>query len=138
MQRKWFGLGACLSIFGLVGCATISPGAASSGAIGCAEKDIRISNDDLGLSTRTWQAECSGKRYFCSGTAGTPNHVSCTLANDTPAVATSTEAAARVDALAATQPVAAAQPCPPVESGCAYDTQCKGERICRDHQCVDP
>jgi hypothetical protein len=113
----------------LVNCATISPRAASSGAIGCAEKDITISNDDGGLSSRTWQAKCNGKRYFCSGTAGPPNHVSCTLANNTPAPTPAPTAA---------PPAPAAQPAPVAETGCAYDTQCKDDRVCRDHQCVDP
>ena len=101
-------------IASLGACATISPGAASSGAIGCAEHDIKISDDDEGLSTRTWKAECHGKRYFCSGTAGPPNHVSCTQDN-----------------------TAAQQASPPRSEGCQYDGQCKGSRVCRDHQCVD-
>lgn len=33
---------------------------------------------------------------------------------------------------------ASAPSTPPVPAGCTYDTQCKGERICRDGTCVDP
>jgi hypothetical protein len=105
-------LGVCLLVASSA-CATISPKAASSGAIGCAQADIKISDDDGGMSTRTWKAECHGKRYFCSGTAGPPNHVSCTQDNT------------------------AAREVATPEQGCQYDTQCKGNRVCRDHQCVD-
>ncbi|HEX2674469.1 MAG TPA: hypothetical protein VHM25_26520 [Polyangiaceae bacterium] len=71
------------------------------------------------MSTRSWKAECHGKRYFCSGTAGPPNHVSCTQDN------------------ASALPVAPTAAPAPAPEGCQFDTQCKGSRVCREHQCVD-
>lgn len=100
----------------LAGCVSLP--AYTSGQIGCAEKDITIVDDEPGLFTRTWTAECHGKRYFCTGHGGGNNstpQVSCKAEEEAPRPA---------------QPAAA--------SGCTSDAQCKGERICRAGVCVDP
>jgi hypothetical protein len=102
----------------LVGCVSLP--AVTSGQIGCAEKDITIIDDQEGLFTRTWTAECHGKRYFCSGHGGGNNstpQVSCKAAEEAPP---------------------AAQTPPAAAGGCTSDAQCKGARICRSGVCVDP
>jgi hypothetical protein len=97
--------------------------AASSGQIGCAEADITITDDSTGWSSRTWTAECHGKRFFCSAiqTGKNQNQVNC-----------EEEADQVVDSRAA--PPAAAS----TANGCQYDTQCKGDRVCVNGACVAP
>ena len=98
--------------------------AASSGQIGCAEKDIVITDDKVGWSSRTWTAQCHGKRFFCSSvsTGKAQSQVDC-KEETAPSKPPATAAAA-----------SSARP----SGGCEYDTQCKGDRICRDGQCVEP
>jgi hypothetical protein len=110
---------------GAAACASIP--AVTSGQIGCAERDIVITDDEVGWATRTWTAECHGKRYFCSAHGGGGNstpQVSCTPANDQPTPT----------AVVASAPAAA----PAAKDGCKFDTQCKGDRVCRDGACADP
>jgi len=40
--------------------------AASTGQIGCSEDQITISDDAVNVGSRTWTAECGGRRYFCT------------------------------------------------------------------------
>lgn len=39
---------------------------ASSGQVGCPADEIAISNDKVGLGTRTWTATCRGETFYCS------------------------------------------------------------------------
>lgn len=97
-----------------VGCASLE--SVTSGQIGCAESDITISNDEQGWNSRTWTAECHGKTYYCSGQGGgkyNSGQVSCAEAEGE---------VARKDQQ---------------RVGCHYDTQCKGDRVCRRGECVD-
>ena len=112
----------------LFGCASLE--SASSGQIGCAEQDITITEDEMGIGTRTWVARCHGRRFFCSAVEGT--QVSCKEAIDEPRTRQHGDRGELV------RRPAAPPPAEPVESGCQYDTQCKGDRICDDGECVTP
>jgi hypothetical protein len=115
--KLWLGA-LIVAAGGTVACGTLQ--SASSGQIGCAEEDIKITNDSVGWSTRTWTAECHGKRFFCSAvqTGKEQSQVNCKEDTTT--------------ASAPPAPVAAA------ENGCKYDTQCKGDRVCVKGECVAP
>lgn len=82
----------------------------------------------------TWTASCRGNTYYCSAvsTGKDSEQISCRQAVVKSSAATAPSAAAS----GATSGGAAA----PAEAagGCQYDTQCKGERICKAGQCVDP
>ncbi len=107
---------ASLLIAGVAGC-EYNLAAVSSGQIGCAESDITISGDTSEYHTRTWIADCNGKSYYCSATGGGHSLVvSCHLPESTSRPASP----------------------PPQATGCTYDTQCKGDRICKAGRCVDP
>jgi hypothetical protein len=114
MTRVLFVLAALCS---LAGCATLEQ--TTSGQIGCPQDEIVILEDKQGWATRSWTAECRGKRYYCSAVGGESVDVSC---NEDTASAGGGEAAAA----------------PSVGVGCSYDTQCKGDRICVQGQCVSP
>jgi hypothetical protein len=43
----------------------------SSGAIGCPREEISVRDGRSGFSSRSWVAECRGRTYYCSGSAGT-------------------------------------------------------------------
>ena len=103
-------------VFGVEACGNLR--AASSGEVGCAENDIKITEDHGGFGERTWVAECNGKHYFCS-IAGGETVVHC-----------------KEDA--AEQGVATQAPpaTPAAVTGCQYDTQCKGDRVCVKGACV--
>jgi len=113
----------CVSI---TGCATLP--ILSSGQVGCPSEEIQIANDEQGWATRTWTAECRGKLYYCtafsSGQQGSTQVACKEKADSAPATAPT--------------PMAAPAPASPVSSGCQYDTQCKGERVCRSGRCEDP
>jgi hypothetical protein len=98
-----------------LGCASLE--SVTSGHIGCSATDITIIDDSPGWNTRSWTAECHGKLYYCFGTSGNSSQISCKPAEDD-------------DSEAVAAPV---QP-----AGCQYDTQCKGDRICRERACVEP
>jgi len=75
-----------MSLLGLTltGCAA-NLAAASSGQLGCPEHDITISDDtDDYRGTRTWTAECGGRRYFCSAVliTNTSGQLNCTEQTD--------------------------------------------------------
>jgi hypothetical protein len=108
-----------LSLLGACGGSVVGP---TSGQIGCAEKDITITDDEMGWSSRTWKAECHGKTYFCSAHQSAEHgaQVSCKEANTK---------------IADSEPKGKKEA---AKSGCEYDTQCKGDRICSKGACVDP
>jgi hypothetical protein len=97
----------------IAGCASHLP-TWTSGQIGCPVDEVVITNEDTVWSTRTWTARCRGKTYSCSEhSEGQANaHVACKENRD--------------EALEA----------PPTV--CQFDTQCRGNRQCRDGQCVAP
>lgn len=114
-------LGAAVILAGVVtGCGSLR--AATSGQIGCAEDDIVITDDSPGWSSRTWTAQCHGKRYFCSAvsTGKDTSQVTCKRDNEEEAGATASPAT------------------PPAAAGCQYDAQCKGDRVCVSGKCVAP
>jgi hypothetical protein len=51
----------------LTSCANLQ--AVSSPKIGCPQEEIHISNDDSGWGSRTWTADCRGRRFFCGATS---------------------------------------------------------------------
>ena len=58
-----------------LGFATLTAGcyslpAATSGQIGCAEKDITIADEEQNFGSKTWTATCEGKTYYCSAVGG--------------------------------------------------------------------
>lgn len=106
----------------LGGCTTLAD--VSAGEVGCAPSEIVISNENTTFGGRTWSAECNGQLYHCSshgGGEGSTAQISCAPAGGggTPAAATTPPGGANAPA------------------GCQYDTQCKGDRICKDGECVD-
>jgi hypothetical protein len=129
VQLGWRGFVGCACIAaGLAGCASLQ--SASSGQVGCAEQDIKISDDKTGWDTRTWTAECHGKKFYCSALGNNQStQVSCKEAAD----------GSRPAAEAAVSPAASPAATPAtVTPGCQYDTQCKGDRVCVKRECVDP
>lgn len=64
-----------LVVVGLLAACGANLQSASSGKVGCAPREITISDDDGGWGTRTWTASCHGKRFFCSATG--ENAISC-------------------------------------------------------------
>jgi hypothetical protein len=110
---------------------------ASSGQIGCPSDEITITDKSRGWSSVTWTASCRGNTYYCSAvsTGKDSEQISCkqavaksnaaTAASATASTASSGGAAAPAEAAAST-------------GGCQYDAQCKGERICKAGECVDP
>lgn len=108
-MRALVGLTALATLGGCVSLPKVT-----SGQIGCPEEQIRISQEDTSINVQTWTATCRGQTYFCSSSGngqGTPQ-VACKEAQASTRTSTA--------------------------SGCAYDTQCKGDRICRAGTCVDP
>ena len=106
-----------LPLLALAGCFNLA--AASSGQIGCPANDISITNDEAGFAIRTWTAQCRGQTYFCSSQGRGPQ-ISCAPAMvPPPGVPAPTGVVLKGE-------------------GCQYDTQCKGDRVCRDRLCVDP
>ena len=84
----------------------------TAGAIGCTEDEITLRGAQriVGAGATSWVAECHGREFVCSASTS----VNCTERQTATKVA------------------------PPLVAGCAYDTQCKGDRICRAGACVDP
>ena len=91
------------------------------GQIGCAEQDIAIVDDNSGWGTRTWTATCQGKTYFCSSHGGGQHSTAQVSCKENGGGA-----------------APAAPAAPAAASGCQYDTQCKGDRVCKAGSCVDP
>jgi hypothetical protein len=102
------------SSFALVcvfGCANLT--SISSGQIGCPPEEIRIMEEESGWVSRTWVAECRGRRFYCAEvSAGDSAQFDC--AEETSAIDTSSE------------------------PGCQFDTQCRGDRICETGKCSSP
>jgi hypothetical protein len=91
---------------------------ATSGEIGCAQSDIRIYDDEATFNSRTWVATCHDRTFYCTGLGGRAGGISC-----------------KEDVAA--QPVAAPT-ASAANRGCQSDDQCKGERLCKRGECVDP
>ena len=87
----------------------------SSGAVGCPADQITISDEDRGYNDMSWKATCRGRTYYCSG--GLDQSTTCTP---------------ETSGGSAPAPAAAAP------TGCAYDAQCKGDRVCVEGACVAP
>jgi hypothetical protein len=119
---------------GALSCSSLQ--SVSSGHIGCAEKDIVITNDDRAWAARTWTAECHGKRFFCSAIQTGKDQMQVNCREETP------KAGPPGVASAPSAPIAPSGPPPEPKAtapgGCQFDTQCKGERICVSGQCVEP
>jgi hypothetical protein len=104
---------ACIPLLvGIAGCASLQD--ATSGQIGCAASDIKITNDASGWNTRTWTAQCHGHTYYCSAIR---DKVDCKKPDEE---TTTNDSDRTTD-----------------ESGCHFDAQCKGDRVCRNGDCVD-
>lgn len=58
-------LGRAALLLASVGCTEALKGP-TSGQIGCAEREITITEDSHGQYARTWTAECRGQTYYCS------------------------------------------------------------------------
>lgn len=96
---------------------------ATAGQVGCYPGEISVTNQQYEPTGSMWTAECRGRRYLCTSTVnttvwgpqtyGSGAQVSCALdyQGPTPGLA---------------------------PGGCAYDTQCKGDRICQRGVCVEP
>jgi hypothetical protein len=86
----------------------------SSGHLGCPPGEIMIRDfrRDMGFS---WTASCRGRVYYCSFVG---NSSRCTPRASTAPRPNRSQTASR--------------------GGCQYDTQCKGDRVCRGSRCVDP
>ncbi len=107
---KWVGM-LVLALGGVVGCANLT--SVTSGQIGCPPEEIQILEEDSGWNTKTWVAECRGKRFHCTEvSAGNSAQFDCT------------EEAAETGIAP--------------EPGCEFDTQCKGDRICEQGNCISP
>jgi hypothetical protein len=116
----------------LGGCASLE--SVSSGQVGCAEQDITISNDEGGLGTRTWVATCHGKRFFCSAVAG-GNGASQVSCKEEVVEGREKQPGDRGEVVRRPKP---SPPAESADSGCQFDTQCKGDRICDHGECVAP
>jgi hypothetical protein len=131
-MAAWVGIAFAASAMTLGGCGSLE--AASSGQIGCAEEDIAISNDEGGIGTRTWVASCHGKKFFCSAVAGSESaQVSCKEALRGERRRTFNEGEGEM-----VRRREAPQPSEPAVTGCQFDTQCKGDRVCDDGECIRP
>jgi len=95
---------------------------ATAGVIGCPAEEIAISNFKR-RGGATWDAECRGRSYVCSGISG----------GESIQVACAEDASTTV-----AEPTAGGEVAPPAPDGCVYDTQCKGDRICEEGRCVSP
>ena len=111
------------SLLGLVGCTHGSSlRSRSAGDLHCPANDLKIYH----LDDRSYRVIGCGQEVVyvstCDGAAGTVGR-SCTwLANEN-----------------ITQANARAAPAPNTTvPGCSFDTQCKGDRVCVDRQCVTP
>lgn len=113
-------LGACASLQSV-----------SSGQVGCPESEVTISDDKPGWGTRTWIAECRGKRYFCSAHGGGENSTAQVSCKEDNRDATETASAASTASAAKAASKDAAPP------GCQFDTQCKGDRVCVSGVCSE-
>ena len=90
----------------------------TSGQIGCPASEITITDDRAGFNEREWTAQCHERTYYCSAAGGgRSSSISCKESSDASGSEASTSAKA---------------------AGCTYDTQCKGDRVCKAGQCVEP
>ena len=67
-NRTSIGVAVCLAVLALSGC--MSHEGRTSGIIGCPVDEVKISNQQRQFQTITWQAECRGKTFYCTGDSG--------------------------------------------------------------------
>lgn len=115
------GVGLCLPGCGLA--------YLTSREVDCSPSEIQISNEQRNWfgGRRSWTAVCRGVTYRCTSRTTTSTG------------STSTSATATAVACIA-QPVAVSPVSAPFRAptGCSYDTQCKGNRVCHRGECVNP
>lgn len=58
---------------GCVATTTADLARVTSGQIGCPVPAIAISDDSVGVGSRTWTARCGERTYYCSGVVGGPD-----------------------------------------------------------------
>lgn len=72
---------ACIAFLTLAGTGCTTTGALqtyTSGQIGCPADQIRITDEKMHLGSKTWTAQCMGKRFYCTGAgSGTGVQVAC-------------------------------------------------------------
>src|SRR5690349_11397999 len=108
-------------------CAAFGYGGLSAEHVGCKAREVVVTDVQPHGSSTSWTATCHGKSYACGGDVeGTVACRENVVGARAPAVSTPP---------AAPPPVA---PPPAPTTGCQYDTQCKGERICVQGACVNP
>lgn len=75
--QRAFWIAVAIIAIGTSGCASLR--SATSGQVGCAEDEIAITKYNASLGSRTWTAECRGKRFYCSvvETGAQQSQVSC-------------------------------------------------------------
>ncbi|MCA9643054.1 MAG: hypothetical protein KC492_20290 [Myxococcales bacterium] len=117
---------------------------ATAGQVGCSESELVITDYEVSEWTNTgsWKASCHGKAFICSKYGA---DITC---NEHVGVGSTPKASAEPSSSKPTPVAQVVAPATPAQSqaedagdadpGCHYDTQCKGDRICRNHECVDP
>lgn len=105
-----------------VGCTSIAE--MSSGHVGCPPEEVVISNKKDKWGSSTWTAQCRGVDWYCTSLAAGEGGA--------PSISCAREGAGGPPGGASAVPEPA-----PAATGCQYDTQCKGDRICQAGQCVD-
>jgi hypothetical protein len=81
----------------------------SAGQVGCPPDEVQVSDDQMHFNSRTWQASCRGKSFFCTSAGGgqySSPQTSC--AELRPPVAGAPAAAPTAPGAAASTPPAAA------------------------------
>lgn len=63
---------AALALASLAGCASYgSREALTSGLVGCAPAELKVSDGDRGWNTVTWTAQCRGETFYCTRAGST-------------------------------------------------------------------
>jgi hypothetical protein len=111
-----------LLLLAVAGCGNNLP-AWTAAQVGCPAEEIVIMKDDAVWSSRSWLARCRGKTYACTEhNEGQANaSVTCKERPDEP-----------------TEPTEPAEAPTTPETRCQFDTQCRGNRRCRDGRCIEP
>jgi hypothetical protein len=109
---------ACAAVLSTLITGCIGLEGITSGQIGCPASEITITDDHQGFLDREWTAQCQGHVYYCSSSSSVNgrNHEMSCKENEP------------------SQPASS----PRAPTGCQYDTQCKGDRVCQAGKCVVP
>lgn len=121
----WF-VGAVSLCAGVVSCGMHPASPALTAAhTGCDARTIKISDrtNDFRSEAWLWKASCNGKQYNCSRMKEVTTCTEVQVATTSTTVANAPGSAAAPESS---------------RSGCGYDTQCKGDRICENGACVAP